>query len=91
MRVERVVLEHHGDVAMRGLHAVDALVTNIEIAGCDRLQPCNDPEQGRLAAAGRADEDDEFVVRDLQVEIGDHREVAVLLDEVADRDRGHDR
>jgi hypothetical protein len=91
MRVERIVLKHHGDIALRRLHAVDALVADIEIAGRDRLQSCNDPEQGRLAAAGGTDEDNKFVVRDLQIEIGDHGEVAVLLDEIANRNRGHDR
>ena len=45
----------------------------------------------RLAAAGRADKDDELVVCDLEVEIGNHGEIAVALDEVADRDRGHQR
>ena len=90
MRIERVVLEHHGDIALRRRDAVDALVADIDFARRDRLEPGDDPEQRGLAAAGRADKDDELVICDFEVEIGDHGKVAVALDEIADRDRGHD-
>ena len=39
MRIERVVLEHHGDVALRGRHAVDALVADKEIAAVIGSRP----------------------------------------------------
>jgi hypothetical protein len=37
------------------------------------------------------DEHDEFVIPDLKVEIGNDGEAAKALDEIADRDRSHDR
>ena len=91
MRIERVVLEHHGDIALRRRDAVDTPVADIDFARRDRLKPCDDPEQRGLAAAGRADKDDKLVIGDLKVEIGDHGQISVALDEVADRDGGHGR
>src|SRR5207244_1709518 len=90
MRVERVVLEHHGDIALRRRDAVDALVADIDLARRDRLEPRDDPEKRGLAATGRADKDDKLMIGNLEVEIGDHGKVAVALDEIADRDGSHD-
>ena len=91
VRIERVVLKHHRDVALRRRNAVDAPIPDEELAGRDRLETCDDPQQRRLPAAGRADENNELMVRDLEIEIGDHGQVAVSLDQVADGNGGHDR
>ena len=44
---------------------------------------------GRLAAAGRADQDQELLVLDVQVEVGDRGEAVVLLPDVIEGDGRH--
>ena len=53
MRIERIVLEHHGDVAVFGLHVVDDAVADRNRPGGDVFEPRDHAQQGRLAAAGR--------------------------------------
>jgi hypothetical protein len=42
--------------------------SDLQRAGAHVLQPGDDAQQGRLAAAGRADEDHELAVLDVQVD-----------------------
>ena len=67
--IERVVLEHHGDVAVFRLQAVHDPVADGDGAAADVLQPGHHAQGGRLAAARRSDQHDELVVGDVQVEI----------------------
>ena len=69
VRVERVVLEDHRDVARLRRQVVHDLVADAHRAGGDVLEAGDHAERARLAAAGRADEDDELAVGDLQVEL----------------------
>ncbi len=79
MRVERVGLEHHGELALdRGGRSHVAAVDE-ELAGGGLLQPGDHAQQCGLTAAGRADDDDEFAVGDVEVEFADDLQVAVLL------------
>ena len=56
----------------------------------DVLEPGDHPQRRRLAAARRADEDDELAVRDLEVEVADRaRPVRIDLRDVLERDLGH--
>ena len=55
----------------------------IDLAGRDRLQPGDHPEQRGLAAAGRADEDDELAVLDVKVDAVDDLDGAEALDDAA--------
>ena len=71
MRVERVGLEHHGDAAIRGRHRVHRLAADQQLAGGDLLQPGDHAQQGGLAAAGRADEDDQLAVLDGERDVAD--------------------
>jgi len=41
VRVERVVLEHHRDVAVGRLDLVDDTPANIDLAAGDGLKPCD--------------------------------------------------
>jgi hypothetical protein len=90
VRVERVVLEHHGQVAVpRGL-VVDPVVADDHVAGGDVLQPHDHPQQRRLPAARRPDQDHELAVLDVDAHVVDGREaVPVLLDDVLHLDGGH--
>jgi hypothetical protein len=50
MRIERVVLEHHGDVALFRRHVVNHSFADADFTRCDVFQACDHPEQGGLAA-----------------------------------------
>ena len=90
VRVERVALEHHRDVAVARRHVVDDPVADPDRAAGDVLQAGDHPQRGRLAAARRADEDHELAVADVEVEILDRRRtVGVDLADVFERDLGH--
>ena len=71
VRVERVALEDHRDVAFLRGQVVDDLVADPELAAADLLEAGDHAQRGRLAAAGRADENHQLAVLDLQVEVED--------------------
>ncbi len=69
VRIERVGLEHHGDVALGRRHVVDLAPADRDLAGGDLLQPGDQAQQGRLAAARGTDEDDELAVLHLEIDV----------------------
>jgi len=89
MRVERVVLEHHRDVAVLRRHVVDDGVANQDVAAADLLQAGDHAERRGLAAAGRADQDDEFLVGDFEIDAAHGLDFIVALDHLAQRHLGH--
>ena len=62
VRVERIVLEHHGHVAVLGRQVVDHAPADGDGAAGDGLEPGHHAEQGALSAAGGADQHDELAV-----------------------------
>ena len=72
VRVQRVVLEHHRDVTVLRRDVGDVAVADEDLAGVDLLETGQHPQGRGLAAPGRADEDHELAVLDLQVDAG-HR------------------
>src|SRR5262249_29974007 len=89
MRIERVVLEHHGDVAILRLQMVHHPVADGDGAAADVLQPGNHAQRGRLAAAGRSDQHDELAVLDREVEVRHGDDVAVALAHIAEDEASH--
>ena len=90
VRVERVVLEDHRDVAVLRREVVHDLAADANDAVADRLEPGDHPQRARLPAARRADEDDELAVADLEVEVADRvRPVRIDLVQLLQRDLGH--
>ena len=77
--VEGVVLENHGDVAVLGGHVVHDLTVDDELAAGDLFQTCHHAQGSGLAAAGGADKNDEFLVRNVQVK-GLHRDNTLIGD-----------
>ncbi len=65
VRIQRVVLEDHGDVAILRLDLVDDLVADLHRAAADGLEPGDHPQRGGLAATGGSDEHQELLVGDL--------------------------
>jgi hypothetical protein len=77
VRVERVALEHHGDVASRVRGVGDVARPDVDAARARLLQPGNDPQGRGLAAPGRTDQDHELTARDREVQVGDRSAAAV--------------
>jgi hypothetical protein len=91
VRVERVVLEHHRDVAVHGCQVVHHRAVDGDVAGADRLEPGNHPQRRGLAAPRRADEHHELLVADLQVHIYDGVHGVIELVDVFEDDLPHTR
>ena len=79
MRIQRIVLEHHGNIAVFRSHFIDQPIADIKLPFRDFLQPGDHAQSGGFAAAGRADEDDEFLVFDFQGKIRNSRHAAGIL------------
>jgi len=71
VRIERVVLEDHGDVAVLGGQIGHVAVADPDVADVDLFEAREHPQRGGLAAAGGADEDEELAIRDVDVELVD--------------------
>ena len=69
--VQGVVLEHHGDIAVLGGDIIGEGVADVQLALADLFQAGDHPQGGGLTAARRPYQDDELLVLDLQIEVGD--------------------
>ena len=89
VRIERIGLEHHGDAALGRLDIVDDLAADRDLAVGDVLEPGDHPQQRRLSAARRADEDHELAVGDLEVGAVDDLVGAEALDDFLQGNASH--
>ncbi len=90
MRIERVVLEHHGDVAVGRLHVVDDTPADRDGAAGDGLEAGDHPEQGGLAAARRPEQHRERAVGNTERHALHGLDAAgVDLAHILQRHRGH--
>jgi hypothetical protein len=89
VRIERVVLEHHRDVAVLRGEIVDQALTDVDLARGDLLEPRDHPEGGGLAAAGRSDQDHELLVLDLEIHVADRDHLVELLRQILEDDLCH--
>ena len=90
MLIERVILEHHGDVAVLRLQAVDDPAADGDGAAADFLEARDHAQRRRFAATGRADQHDELAILDVEIDVLDRDHVAVNLVHVGQYDGGHD-
>ena len=72
-RVERVLLQHQGDVALGRSPGVDVLVVDADRARIGALQSRDQPQRGGFAGAGRAKQDEELAVLDLERQVFERR------------------
>ena len=79
--VERIALEHHGNVALRRRYADDVFAADVQFAFGGVFQAGNDVEQGRFAATRGADQDQKFARRDVYVDALEHFDGLVSLAE----------
>jgi hypothetical protein len=90
VRVQGVVLEHHGDVAPLGLEARDVLAIDQQPALADVLQARDRAQDRRLAASRGAHEHDELAVGDVEVHRVDGLEaVRIALGDLLEPDPAH--
>ncbi len=90
MRIERVILEHHGNVALGRFDLIDDASADVDVAARDGLKPCDHPQQRGLAAAGGADQHAELTVADLQADALDRLKTAWIgLGYISKRDARH--
>src|SRR5207245_4894932 len=69
VRVERVVLEHHRDVAVLGLDLIDDLAVDRNGPAGNFLQPGNHAQGRGFAAPGRPDQHDKLLVFDGEADV----------------------
>ncbi len=89
VRVERVALEHHRDVAVLGQRVRDVAAVDVHRALGGFVQPGDDVQERALAAARGADEDEKVAGHDLDVDALENVHVAVAAADVADRECAH--
>jgi hypothetical protein len=79
VREQRVALEHHRDVARLGRDRIDHGIVDPDAPVCRPLKSRQHSQARRLPAAGGAHQDEELAVRDVEVQVLDHRVVAKQL------------
>ena len=70
VRIQSVVLEHHCDIAVLRSNVVDQTVADVQLAFGNFFQAGDHTQGGGLTTAGRTDQNDKFLVLDVEVEVG---------------------
>ena len=68
MRIQRVVLKHHREIAPLGWYLGHILPVDQDSAAGRHLEPGDDPQHGGLAAARRPDERKTLAVADVEID-----------------------
>ena len=79
MRIERIGLEHHCDVAILGQHLCDVPLADVNGSRIRTLKAGQDAQCRRLAASGGAKEHQKFALLHLKVQIPDDFGIAERL------------
>src|SRR5207253_7668418 len=90
VRVERVTLEDHGNVAVAGREADHRSASDADVAAGDVFQSGDHAERGCLSAAARTDQDQEFLILNGEVDPRDRPHLAKLLLNFLQNNIGHD-
>ena len=83
VRVERVVLEDHGNVAIFRLELVHDPITDDDVAGRDLLESGNHAQQRGLTTTRRPNNDNELAVGNVEAHAVNHLVAQVALADVA--------
>ena len=79
MRIERIALEHHGDIARARRQIGDDVAVNHDIARGRALEPGDHAHQRGLAASGWAEQDEKFAFLRGQVDAVDGAHLVEML------------
>jgi len=87
VREQRIVLEHHADVALvrRGAH--DLVVTETNAAMVGPHEACEHHQQCRLARARRSEQGEELAATDCEIDFIERTHCAIGLGHLAHGDR----
>ena len=72
MRVKRVALEHHRDVASGRRYTADGPASNPDFSAGGSVKTSKESEQGAFAATRGADQHQEFTILDCQIQLTNH-------------------
>src|SRR5262249_53663905 len=67
----------------------DQPATDVKFTAGDLFEPGDKPQQGRLAASGRTNEDDKLAMSDFEVDAFDHVDSAKALSQLYEPDFSH--
>ena len=81
-RIERIVLEHHGDITLARRNVVHTFSVNQNISRRHSLKTCDHTEGRRLSASGRTDENGKGAIFDFEIHMLDHYVVAISLRDI---------
>ena len=89
VRIQRVALEHHRDVAVLRRHVVHQALANEDVAVRHLFQARNQPQRSGLATARRPDQHEELAVAHLQRDIVDRHNLTKPLRQAVKRYTSH--
>src|SRR6202034_3004084 len=89
MRIDRIGLEHHGESALRGTDVGHVFGVDQNLSGGDVLEPGDEAQKRRLAAAGRPDEHRELAIFDVEIDAVDDADRAERFPDVFQLDASH--
>ncbi len=90
MRIERIVLKHHGNIAFCGFYFVDHAIANGDCAGCNTFETRYHAQESGFTAARRAYQHHKFTVVNLQrYAFDDFYIAAIALADVIKNDFAH--
>jgi len=78
VRIQSVVLEHHGNVTILGRNVIDQTVINIKFTVGNFFQTGDHTQSGGLTAAGRTDQNDKFLIFDIEGKIGNRNDTGSI-------------
>ena len=89
VRIQRVVLEHHRDIALHGVDEVHEPAADHDLTRVGILEPRDDSQDRALPAPRRPEQDEELAVCDLQRDVVDRLDLAEALHQMLDHDVCH--
>jgi hypothetical protein len=89
VRIERIGLEDHGDVAVFRVHAENRAIADPHIAAGCLGKTGNNVEQRRLAATGRPEQHEEFTAFERDVDALQRLDLSIGLADILDFERAH--
>ena len=91
MWIKRVILKHHGDIALVRLQIGDVVAIEGDLAAARPLKPGNASKRGTLSAAAWSEQCQQLAILDPDVEAIDRAHLAEFLCKSLKSDTCHDR
>src|SRR5699024_1249114 len=91
LRIECMVLEHHGDIAFARGQQSDSVLADADVAGVDGFETCEHAQGGGLPASGGSDEVEELAIGDVGTDLvdGGGQRLRVMTERSVEGDCSH--